>query len=267
MTSLAVEVADLHHAFPNRRRGTPEPVLDGVSFTAETGEVVGLFGPSGCGKSTLLRIVCGITTADRGQVRVLDASGADWRGPVAYVPQAHDLFPWKTLLDNALLGRRIAEHRKPDRTARAAASSLIERFGLSASANRYPHQVSGGERQRTALIRALLPPAPVLVLDEPLASVDYLTRAAISETLLGLVDERVAAGSPITSLMVSHDPEELLLLCDRIIVFSQRPARMIETVVVPFDRPRTAALRFEPEFVSLKRKLWGLLEPLQGARS
>lgn len=234
------------------------PVLDDVSFQVAVGEIVGLFGPSGCGKSTLLRILCGVLSQQRGEVQVLGHPRASRSGVFAYVPQHPHLLDWRTLQDNSLLGWNLVQRRKPDRAVLECCQALFERFGISAIAEKYPRHCSGGERQRAALVRALLTPAPILALDEPAAAIDQITRVGIYETLLEVVQETESAHR-VAILTVSHDPEELLLLCDRILVLSPRPARLREVIGVPFPRPRDPALRFTPEFLSVKRRLWETL--------
>jgi putative hydroxymethylpyrimidine transport system ATP-binding protein len=234
-------------------------VLEDISFSIRRGEIVGVIGPSGCGKSTLLRILCGILPFDSGGVYLLDRPDGNRKGYAAYVPQGTALLDWQTLWNNALLGWRIARGRAEDARLTQRAQALFDRFGLTKMVHRYPDHCSGGECQRAALIRALLTPAPLLVLDEPVAAIDHMTRAQIYETLFTIVEDKGQAGRELTVVIVSHDPEELLFLCDRILVISQRPATIIKTLDVPFSRPRDSNLKFTSAFVDFKKALWELL--------
>jgi len=254
----AVAVRHVSKSFTGNGSGT-SVILDDLSFSIAQGEVIGLFGPSGCGKSTLLRILCGVLPFDAGDVRILGKRDLERRGLVAYVPQRSGLLPWKTLKENAMLGWMVMGRRVSSDRPAAQADALFERFGLSSVASRYPQQSSGGERQRTALVRALLTPAPILALDEPVTAIDHITRVGIYEELLTIVQEGAAFGSSPTVVMISHDPEELILLCDRILVMSQRPSTIVATVRIPFARPRDAEIKFSPAFAELKRALWRLL--------
>jgi ABC-type nitrate/sulfonate/bicarbonate transport system ATPase subunit len=232
-------------------------VLNGISFTATAGQIVGIFGPSGCGKTTLLRILCGVLSYE-GDVLLFNRTAREQRGTVAYVPQRAELLYWRTLFSNALLGWSIKTHHlRKDPEVVTRARELFGRFRLGDAEQKYPRQSSGGERQRTALIRALLTPAQVLALDEPVGAIDHITRAEIYQTLLDLVVEDTQRK---TVLMVSHDPEELLFLCDRVLVIPKVAAEAITDVVVPFARPRDPDLKFTSDFVALKRQLWSLLK-------
>lgn len=257
--SPAISVRELSKSFtaPHSR---PEVVFRGISFSVQTGHIVGLFGPSGCGKTTLLRILCGVVRYEDGDVAVRNGLGRAGRGRVAYVPQRTELLDWKTLWDNALLGWRIMKKYPPDESEiKPRANDLFERFNLTEEAQKYAQECSGGQRQRAALIRALLTPVDILLLDEPVAAIDHITRSRIYEKLLNIVEDHEPGAQGKTVLMVSHDPEELLQLCDEILVMPQMPATKVLAVPVPFARPRQSDLKFTAEFVALKKHLWGLL--------
>ena len=255
---IAIQVTNLRKTFTSKH-SEPVSVLNGISFSATAGEIVGVFGPSGCGKTTLLRILCGVLPYE-GKVLLFNRTAREQRGTVAYVPQRAELLYWRILLSNALLGWDIkSRSRRTDPLVVARAQGLFERFRLTGAERKYPLRCSGGERQRTALIRALLTPAPVLALDEPVGAIDHITRADIYQTLLDLVIEDNKAAAKKTVTMVSHDPEELLFLCDRVLVIPNAQANAIANTIVPFARPRQPELKFTPEFVVLKKHLWGLL--------
>lgn len=202
------------------RPGQPVPVLDEVSFTVAPGTLTALVGPSGCGKSTLLRILAGLDVPSSGTARLAGHSLIGQPGSVAYHPQRDALLPWLRALDNATLGAVVSGRDQAD--ARKDALELLTRFGLSDAQGAWPDELSGGMRQRVALLRTFLMPQPVLLLDEPFAALDALTRRHLHLWLLGITTE-----DRRPTLLVTHDIDEALLLADRVIVLSPRPARIV----------------------------------------
>ena len=249
----AVEAAGLRHRF-----GELE-VLAGLDLYVGAGEVVGVVGPSGCGKSTLLELVAGLLEPSGGKLRVGGATGPDERlARCVYMPQRDLLLPWLSALDNAALAPRSRGASR--KVARAAAAPLFEHFGLSGFESSRPAELSGGMRQRVAFLRTLLADKPVLLLDEPFASLDAISRAEMQEWLAGAL-----AAEPVTAVLVTHDVEEALYLCDRVAVLSARPARTVATLDSPAPR---ATPRFETvtslEFTTVRERA---LEALaEGAR-
>jgi ABC-type nitrate/sulfonate/bicarbonate transport system ATPase subunit len=227
-----VEVAGLGHRFAELE------VLERVELSVAAGEAVGVVGPSGCGKSTLLELVSGLLEPERGTIDVGGERAAAGRlARCVYMPQRDLLLPWLSALDNAALGPR---NRGASRAAaRAAATPLFERFGLAGFESARPSELSGGMRQRVAFLRTLLAAKPVLLLDEPFASLDAISRAEMQEWLAGALATR-----PATVVLVTHDVEEALYLCDRVVVLTARPARVLETVDSPAPRsvPRLEAV-------------------------
>jgi len=223
-------------------------VLDRVTVAVPQGSWVTIIGPSGCGKTTLLRILAGILVPDSGEI-LHDAKSIDPLGIAAYMPQSDTLLPWRSALDNAILASEIDGRSRV--TARAEARELFARFGLSEFENRYPAELSGGMRQRLALIRTFLAHRELLLLDEPLGSLDALTRATMQEWLRSVWEQ---LGKTI--LLVTHDVEEAILLSDRIYLFSDRPARVRRAFAVPFDQPRS---RVADRFVALKGDILDLI--------
>ncbi len=244
-----LEIDGLEKRFPlvsagRRREGWLE-VLHDVSLTVGHREFVSLLGPSGCGKSTVCNIVAGLVPPDGGVLR-LDgeplgtAQGArgphpaESRGRVAYMQQKDLLLPWRTVLDNAILGMEIQGVPRPE--AWAEARGMLQRFGLGGFEQTYPALLSGGMRQRVALVRTLLCRRDLLVLDEPFGALDAMTRAAMQGYLLRLRDEFAR-----TVLFITHDVEEAVLLSDRIYVLTARPGQVRAEVAVDLPRPRRAA--------------------------
>jgi ABC-type nitrate/sulfonate/bicarbonate transport system ATPase subunit len=214
-----------------RRRGRIT-ALDGITLACATQEVLGIVGPSGCGKSTLLELIAGLEQPSAGTIAVAGAVEAGERlARCALMPQRDLLLPWRSALDNAGLSLRLHGASKAD--ARRRALPLFERFGLAAFAGARPAELSGGMRQRVSFLRTLLAEKPVLLLDEPFGSLDSITRADMQEWLAGAL-----AAEPRTVLLVSHDVEEALFLCDRVLVLSPRPGRVKAEIPVPLARPR-----------------------------
>ena len=202
------------------------PVLDHISFAVEKGEWVSVVGPSGCGKTTLLRVCAGLLPPRSGRVQVF---GGPPRGQVAYMPQGDSLLPWRTALGNVLAARE-ADGRL-DTTAKKEALALLADFGLAEFAKSFPNELSGGMRQRVALLRTFFTRRELLLLDEPLGALDALTRAELQEWLV-MVWQRFRR----TVILVTHDVEEAVMLSDRIIVLTPRPAHV--AAVFPLDLPR-----------------------------
>ncbi len=238
-----VEAAGLRHRF-----GELE-VLAGVDLRVGSGEVVGIVGPSGCGKSTLLELIAGLLDPGAGTLRVGGDTGAKERlARCVYMPQRDLLLPWLSALDNAALApRNRGASRKQ---ARTEAGPLFEHFGLAGFEGSRPSELSGGMRQRVAFLRTLLADKPVLLLDEPFASLDAISRGEMQEWLAGAL-----AAEPVTVVLVTHDVEEALYLCDRVAVLSARPARTIVTLDSPGPRetPRFEAVT-TPEFTTVRER-------------
>jgi NitT/TauT family transport system ATP-binding protein len=224
-------------------------VLDGLDLAVGEHQVVGLVGPSGCGKSTLLEVVAGLLEPDEGAVSVGgQGASAERLARCAYMPQRDLLFPWLSAIDNAALAPRnrgISRKR-----ARAEALPLFERFGLSEFTDARPSELSGGMRQRVAFLRTLLAGKPVLLLDEPFAALDAITRDEMQAWLAHALGE-----TPRTTLLVTHDVEEALYLCDRVAVLSARPARVVAELRPPAPRAadRTATVT-DPAFAALRER-------------
>jgi NitT/TauT family transport system ATP-binding protein len=211
--------------------------LEDVSFTVLDGEIVSLIGPSGCGKSTLLNIAAGLALPTRGEAFV---DGEPIRGPnphIAFMLQKDLLLPWRSIAENVALGMEI---RKSDpREAKRKATTLLESFGLSGFEAQYPHQLSGGMRQRAALARTLAVDPSVLLLDEPFSAVDAQTRIILQQELA-----RTLKNARKTALLITHDLIEAAILSDRVLVMSGRPGRIIDEIAIEIgDRANPIARR------------------------
>ncbi len=219
------------------RRFRDVEALAGVDLAVGEGEIVAIVGPSGCGKSTLLELIAGLQQPDAGRVEA---------PPASYMPQKDLLLPWRDALGNAALALEAGGARRAE--ARRRAAPLFERFGLGGFERTPPYELSGGMRQRVAFLRTLLPGRPLLLLDEPFASLDSLTRAEMQAWLAEALE-----AEPRTTLLVTHDVEEALYLADRVAVMSRRPGRVVAEleVALPRPRPRRETVT-DPAFVELK---------------
>jgi ABC-type nitrate/sulfonate/bicarbonate transport system ATPase subunit len=232
-------------------------VLGNVHLRLSRGECIALIGPSGCGKSTFFNLLAGLVRPNEGEIRLRGRPVADLRGTVAYMQQKDLLLPWRRMLDNAVLGLEIQGVPRP--TARKRARELLEVFGLKGFEDRYPHELSGGMRQRVALLRTILCGKDIWLLDEPFGALDAITRREMQTWLLRAW-ERFRA----SVLLVTHDVEEALILADRVYVMTARPSRIRASLAVPLARPRQVT---QPDMVRLKAGLLDLLETNPESRS
>ena len=218
--------------------------VDHVSFEATPGEFVSIVGPSGCGKSTLLRLIAGLIPLTGGRIAVNGRAVTEPRQDVALMFQRPTLLPWRTAFQNAVLPPKLAG--KLDGDAERQAYELLDLVGLTGFEHTYPRHLSGGMQQRVALARLLMVGVDVLLLDEPFAAVDQLTRERLNIELLR-VHERMSA----TALLVTHNISEAILLADRVIVMTPRPGRIADVIDVPFERPRAPEMMAERDFQEL----------------
>jgi NitT/TauT family transport system ATP-binding protein len=229
-------------------RGRSVTALDRISLDVHAGEFLCLVGPSGCGKSTLLRVCAGLARQYTGHAEIrAERPGAPL---TAMVFQDHALLPWRTVQANVEFGPENRGAPRAERQARAR--EMLALVGLQGFADAYPHQLSGGMRQRVGIARALANDPEVLLMDEPLAALDAQTRAILQEELL-----RIWSGLGKTVIYVTHSLEEALLLGDRIVLMTARPGRVKRIFPVPLGRPRGLEARSSPEFGTLFEKVWG----------
>ena len=244
----SIEIGGLAHAFGALR------VIERLDLSLGAGEVLGVVGPSGCGKSTLLELVAGLRAPDSGQIAVEGAASPAGRlARCAYMPQRDLLLPWLQAIDNAALALRNRGASRAE--ARRLAHPLFERFGLAGFERSRPAELSGGMRQRIAFLRTLLAGKPVLLLDEPFASLDAITRAEMQEWLA-----KALATESRTVILVSHDVEEALYLSDRVAVLSARPAGPLAELAAPKPRalPRLDAVTSQGFTAARERALAAL---------
>ena len=246
-----LHVGGLAHSFGELR------AIERIDLEAQPGEVVGIVGPSGCGKTTLLELVAGLRPADSGEISVAGRADPGERlSRCAYMPQRDLLLPWLSAVDNASLALRVAG--MPRARARQRAAGHFDRLGLAGFEDSRPGELSGGMRQRVAFLRTLMAGRPVLLLDEPFASLDAITRAEMQSWLAA-----VLGPDQHTVLLVTHDVEEALYLSDRVLVLSSRPAVVADRIDVAQPRsPDRAAAVTSSGFAELKERA---LRSLAGA--
>jgi ABC-type nitrate/sulfonate/bicarbonate transport system ATPase subunit len=230
----------------------PLRVLDGLDLAVRPGEFTAIIGPSGSGKSTLFNIIAGLDHAAAGEVRIDGALTIGHSDQVSYMPQKDLLFPWRTIEDNTALGLEV--QGVPRRAARARVRPLFKEFGLDGFERSYPGQLSGGMRQRAALLRTVAMGRSLLLLDEPFGALDSLTRTQM-QLWLAETWQRHAW----TVLLVTHDIREAVFLADSVHVLSARPATLVRRVKVDLPRPRTTRTFLLPEFSRLEQDVLAAL--------
>jgi NitT/TauT family transport system ATP-binding protein len=246
---VGVSCSDVTLDFPSPVRAVR--AIEHLDLLVADREFVAVVGPSGCGKSTLLRVLAGILAPTSGTVTFAgEASGHE---DTAMVFQDHALLPWLDVLDNVALPLEARGVRRGERRERAA--DIAERVGLGEFRAAFPHQLSGGMRQRAGIARALLADPAVLLMDEPFGALDAQTRLVMQEELLQTWEH-----DRRTVVFVTHDIEEAIRMSDRVVVLSGRPARPIADLPIPLARPRSADIMLDPFVVDLRREVWGLLE-------
>ena len=248
-----VHVADVCKTFPGVRGHDDVEVLRDIRFDVAPGEFVSIIGPSGCGKTTFLRVLHGLEPATSGRVSVAGKVVTAPSPSSAVVFQHFNLFPWLTVRENVAFGLEVAgvgADECAERTHR-----FVQLVGLESFARHYPHELSGGMQQRVGLARALAMDPALLLLDEPFAALDAITREQLQREISGIL-----ATSTKTVVLITHSVDEAIYFSDRILVMSRRPARLLDIVTVDIPRPRqAAALRASESFADMREHLWSLL--------
>src|SRR5205085_7579269 len=253
-TRIKMQARGVRLAYAQERTRRRLEILAGIDLTVAQGELVAIVGPSGCGKSSFLAAVDGLVKPTSGVIEV-DTKPVTGPGRDRAMVFQHDsLFPWRTVLRNVSYGVEL-RNELPRSGIRQRAESLIELVGLVGFADHYPHELSGGMRQRVNIARALAPNPERLLLDEPFAALDAQTREFMQVELL-----KILARAKKTALFITHQIDEAIFLSHRVVVFSARPARIKDIIDIDLPAARTLDLKHEASFVALERRIWRLIE-------
>ncbi|NKY33058.1 ABC transporter ATP-binding protein [Nocardia speluncae] len=250
MTALSVEGLSRSFVTPS---GAEVIALHDTDISIPAGSFTSIIGPSGCGKSTLFNLIAGLDLPTEGRVMLAGKDLTGQQGHVGYMLQKDLMLPWRTIVQNVALGLEVAGVGKSRREK--LARTFLRLYGLGGFEDRYPGELSGGMRQRAALLRTILFNRDVILLDEPFGALDALTRAQMQEWLLDLWDD---LGK--TVVFVTHDIDEAIYLSDTVYVMSPRPGRVVARLEVTLDRPRKPAIVTSPEFGEIKRVALGHLD-------
>jgi ABC-type nitrate/sulfonate/bicarbonate transport system ATPase subunit len=224
------------------------PIIDDISFYLNENEFVTLIGPSGCGKSTIFNIIAGIVPLDEGKVFIDGKNYTGESGHVSYMYQKDLLLPWKKVIDNTTLPLIIKGEKSNE--ARKKAKPYLKLFGLEGFEYKYPFQLSGGMRQRAALLRTYMFSKDIVLLDEPFGGLDAITRSRMQAWLLQVIEN-----INTSVLFITHDIEEAVYLSDRIYVLSARPAKIKEEVSIPLSKPREREIVTSQKFNKIKKHI------------
>jgi ABC-type nitrate/sulfonate/bicarbonate transport system ATPase subunit len=232
--------------------------VEPMQLSIEPGRFVSLVGPSGCGKSTLFNVIAGLLQPTEGRVLIDGEDATGTIGRVGYMLQKDLLLPWRTVLDNVILGMEI--QGTPLNDARERALPLLHRYGLAGFEDLYPNSLSGGMRQRAALLRTLLFDTDVILLDEPFGALDAQTKLQMQEWLMQLWSDFRK-----TVVFITHDVDEAIYLSDEICVMGTRPGRVLEQIPIDLPRPRARTLTLAPDFIAIKERCMTLLSSVAPA--
>ena len=239
-----LELRHVSKSFGNKQ------VLQEISLHVANGEFVSVIGPSGSGKSTMFSLIGGLLEPDAGEIYLSGENITNKRGFISYMPQQASLFPWRTIIENVLVGQELQGKKDYER-----AEAMLERAGLGDVIHAYPHELSGGMKQRVAFIRALLSPQSLMLLDEPFSALDEFTRTDMQKWLLSIWED-----DEQSIIFITHNIDEALFLSDKIIILSVNPAEIKEVIEVPFKRPRDEELLLSEEFLQWKRKIMDVIQ-------
>jgi NitT/TauT family transport system ATP-binding protein len=250
MSPTVVELREV-----TKRFGADATVLEGISFSARAGDFISIIGPSGCGKSTLLRLIAGLTPVSQGNVMVDGTTPEAAATRLAFVFQEPTLLPWLTVAENIELPERL--RGVPPRERSQNRHRILERVRLPEKAGAYPRQLSGGQKMRVSLARALARLPKILLLDEPFGALDEMTREHLNEELLALREHE-----NWTAFFVTHSVMEAVFLSNRVIVLASNPGRVHAEIAIPLPYPRTGETRLAGEFLDLVREVSRVLRSI-----
>jgi NitT/TauT family transport system ATP-binding protein len=238
---------------PTDGQGHSHLALSNISLRASSGEFVAIIGPSGCGKSTLLRAIAGLLGASEGEIRINDFPVTSVPEGIGFLFQSDALLPWKTALENVMIGAVLAGRNRRD--AKGRAISLLREIGLDRALDKYPAELSGGMRKRVALARTMAYEPRIFLLDEPFSALDAQTRIHVGNRFLRILEK---LGQ--TVLVVTHDIDEAIAMADRVVVMTASPGRIAKEFVVELPRPRDYyRSRFDPGFRAIQEGIWEIL--------
>lgn len=240
-----------HVSFSYHEAEGETPALSDISFDLEPGKFLAVVGPSGCGKSTLLSLICGLLTPEEGTISLFGLPFQEARAHIGYMLQRDHLFEWRTVYSNVVLGLEIQKKMTPDRLQKVDA--MLDTYGLSDFRNARPSQLSGGMRQRAALIRTLALEPDLLLLDEPFSALDYQTRLSVCDDIYEIIKREDK-----TAILVTHDLSEAISVADQILVLSRRPGQIQREVPIHFEMEKRTPMRVRsaPEFQEYFNLIW-----------
>ena len=240
-----------HVSFSYHEAEGETPALSDISFDLEPGKFLAVVGPSGCGKSTLLSLICGLLTPEEGTISLFGLPFQEARAHIGYMLQRDHLFEWRTVYSNVVLGVEIQKKMTPDRLQKVDA--MLDTYGLSDFRNARPSQLSGGMRQRAALIRTLALEPDLLLLDEPFSALDYQTRLSVCDDIYEIIKREDK-----TAILVTQDLSEAISVADQILVLSRRPGRIQREVPIHFEMEKRTPMRARsaPEFQEYFNLIW-----------
>ena len=245
MYLMSIEVKNINKTFEGKKRDKLS-VLEDINLTIEDGEFICLLGPSGCGKTTLLRLIAGLDKPTSGEIVANGEVVEKPSGDRAVIFQQYSLFPWLTVLENVTFGLEMTKKGSKEENV-AAAERYLKSVGLIDFKDSYPHELSGGMKQRVAIIRSLLNHSPILLMDEPFSAVDMQNRHSLQEQLIG-----VWKRFDNTIVFVTHDVDEAVFLADKIVIMDKNPGKIAKIVEVDIERPRK---RGSEEFIKLQESI------------
>lgn len=250
-----LHISDISHCFFAKEK--PRLILQNINLHINEGEFISFLGPSGCGKTTLLSIIAGLLQPVEGTVFLEKEPVTKSTSAMGYMLQQDYLFPWKTIQENIMLGLHIT--KAYEEKTQKHTLQLLQQVGLQGVENQYPHELSGGMRQRAALVRTLATNPKILLLDEPFSALDYQTKIKLEELVFSLLQTYKK-----TSLLVTHDIEEAVAMSHRIFLFQANPGTIVKTFIVPESIRSLSPLqaRQHPDFSALFQMIWKELENL-----